>query len=105
MPSYPLCPEASLGGIVRSCAAALEAAASRVPGPVRLSGHSAGGQVVARLAGMPLAFQARIEKTVPISPLSMLAPLRFTAMNATLGLTPEEAAAESPPCDPNPPRR
>ena len=33
----------------------------------------------------------------------MLAPLRFTEMNAILGITPEEAAAESPALRPRPP--
>lgn len=103
MPSYPLCPEASVGGIVRSCARALGTAAEAVPGPIRLAGHSAGGQVAARLAGLPLACRARLERVVPISPLALLAPLRFTAMNATLRLTPEEAAAESPALRPRPP--
>lgn len=104
MPSYPLCPEATVGGIVRSCATALDLAAERISGPIRLAGHSAGGQIAARLAGMRLPCRDRVERAVPISPLSMLAPLRLTAMNATLGLTPEEAAAESPALHPRPHR-
>lgn len=105
LPSYPLCPEASVGGIVRAVARAVDRAAAEVSGPLRLAGHSAGGHVVARLAGgdVPLEAHGRLERVVPVSPLSNLAPLRHTGMNATLRLSPEEAAAESPVLRPRPP--
>jgi acetyl esterase/lipase len=104
IPSYVLCPEATVGGIVRAVARALDRASEEVPGPIRLTGHSAGGQVVARLAGsdLPLAGRARLERAVPISPLSNLAPLLRTDINEALHLTPEEAAAESPMLRPRP---
>jgi acetyl esterase/lipase len=104
LPAYPLCPEASVGGIVRAVARATDLAAARVEGPVVLTGHSAGGHVAARLlcADVPLACRPRVRRAVPVSPLSNLLPLRMTALNATLGLSPEEAAAESPVLRPRP---
>ena len=104
LPSYPLCPEVRVGGIVRAVARAADRAAAEVPGPVHLAGHSAGGQVVARLAGrdLRLACRGRLDRVVPISPLSSLAPLMRTGMNATLRLEAEEAAAESPMLRPRP---
>lgn len=104
MPSYPLCPEARIGGIVRSVARAVDAAAGLVPGPVALAGHSAGGHVVARLAcaDVVLACRGRVGRVVPISPLANLAPLMRTDMNATLRLDAAEAAAESPMLRPAP---
>ncbi len=104
MPSYPLCPEARIGAIVRALARAVDRAAAAVPGPVALAGHSAGGHVAARLAcaDIALACRARLARAVPVSPLADLAPLRRTAMNATLGLDAAEAAAESPALRPRP---
>ncbi|TNC74915.1 alpha/beta hydrolase [Rubellimicrobium roseum] len=104
MPCYPLCPEATVGGIVRSVARAVEQAAAEVPGPIALAGHSAGAQVVARLAGadVALAPRDRLARVVPVSPLSDLVPLLRTGMNATLGLDLHEAVAESPLLRPRP---
>ena len=45
---------------------------------------------------LPGDLAARIRRIVPISPLSVLAPLIDTAMNADLRLDPAEARAESP---------
>ncbi len=71
-----------------------------VAGPVVLTGHSAGGHLVARMAAAdaPLspAVAARIVRVVPVSPLADLRPLRETAMNPTLRLDAAEALAESP---------
>lgn len=104
LPSYPLCPEATVGGIVRSVARAVDRAAREVTGPVRLTGHSAGGHVVARLAGadVPLGVRDRLAGVVPVSPLANLAPLLRTGLNDTLKLCAEEAAAESPMLRPRP---
>jgi acetyl esterase/lipase len=104
LPAYPLCPEARVGGIVRAVARAADLAAERVEGPVVLTGHSAGGHVAARLlcADVPLLCRPRVLRAVPVSPLSNLLPLRTTAMNATLALSPEEAVAESPILRPKP---
>ncbi len=104
LPSYPLCPEVSIGAIVRACARAVERAGQEVAGPIHLTGHSAGGHVTARLAcaDLPLAVRDRLARVVPISPLSNLLPLRQTDMNETLRLSGVEAVAESPMLRPTP---
>lgn len=100
MPAYTLAPAARISAMARQIAAALAAAAAEVAGPVVLTGHSAGGHLAARMtsadAMLPGAVAARLARVVPISPLADLRPLRETAMNATLGLDPAEALAESP---------
>ncbi|MGB3408663.1 MAG: alpha/beta hydrolase [Jannaschia sp.] len=98
MVGYPLAPTARLHEITRLVARAIDVAAGQVPGPVRLTGHSAGGHLVARMV-MPDAAPAcrdRISTCVPISPLADLRPFLPQGMNADLHLDPEEAAAESP---------
>jgi len=99
LPSYTLCPEARIAGITRQAARAISAAAARVEGAIALSGHSAGGQLVSRMACRdgPLAFhlRARLARVISISGLHDLRPLLRTRMNATLGLDAAEATAES----------
>jgi acetyl esterase/lipase len=87
----------------RSCsriAAAIEAAAARVPGPLFLAGHSAGGHLVTRMisATSPLSerTRSRIRNTLSISGVHDLRPLRRTAMNTELRLSDTESIAESP---------
>lgn len=100
MPSYTLCPDIRISGIAREVGAAIEAAASRVGGPLMLTGHSAGGHLASRMAcaGAPLAaaVQARLRHVVSISGVHDLRPLLRTSMNAQLRLDAAEAAAESP---------
>ena len=98
IPSYTLAPQARIGAIVRQTARAVEAAAARVTGPVVLAGHSAGGHLVARVvsAEVGLSVRGRVRRVVAISPVSDLAPLMRTAMNADLRIDAAEAAAESP---------
>ncbi|MDX8347178.1 alpha/beta hydrolase [Cognatiyoonia sp. IB215446] len=98
MPSYDLCPDVRIGQIGDQVAAAIALAASRVLGPIRLAGHSAGGQLVARMTAPRLGarWQERVEKVIPISPVADLAPLMQTSMNETLRIDAEEAQAESP---------
>jgi acetyl esterase/lipase len=104
LPSYPLCPELRISEITRSIARAVDRAAAEVEGPIRLAGHSAGGHLVARLAGaaVRLACRDRLARVVPISPLANLLPLLHTGLNATLRLDHTEAAAESPLLRPRP---
>ncbi|WGH79874.1 alpha/beta hydrolase [Jannaschia ovalis] len=95
---YPLAPRVRLAEITRHVAAAIDAAADRVAGPIRLTGHSAGGHLVAR-AVMPDAAPACIDRVatcVPISPLADLRPFVAQSMNDELRLDAAEAAAESP---------
>lgn len=98
VPSYTLAPEARISAITRQVARAIDRAAAEVPGPVRLTGHSAGGHLVARMlmADIPLGAAGHLSGCVPISPLSDLRPLIDTTMNAELRLDADEAASESP---------
>jgi hypothetical protein len=100
LPSYVLCPEARISEIVRQIADAVAAAAGEVPGPIHITGHSAGGHLVSRMicTTTPLSGDviSRIVKTVSISGLHDLRPLMNTEMNDTLRLDIAEARAESP---------
>ena len=99
LPSYPLAPEARISGITQAIARAVTTAAERVPGPIRLTGHSAGGHLVTRMmcaGALPEDVAARLARVVSISGLHQLGPLVSTQMNDTLRLTAQEAEAESP---------
>ncbi len=99
MPGYTLAPEARISAMTREVEAAITAAAARVPeGPLVVTGHSAGGQLSARMACTDLTpeWAGRLARVVPISPLADLRPLMQTAMNERLKLNMAEAEAESP---------
>ncbi|MEM8694195.1 MAG: alpha/beta hydrolase [Pseudomonadota bacterium] len=98
MPSYDLCPDVQIAEIGDQIAQAIAVAAARIPGPIRLAGHSAGGQLVARMTASRLGarWQDRVEKVVPISPVADLAPLMRTSMNADLRIDEAEVLQESP---------
>ncbi|MDX8456352.1 alpha/beta hydrolase [Mesorhizobium sp. VK9D] len=100
MPSYTLCPQIRISGIVDEVAAAIEKAAAMVDGPLMLTGHSAGGHLASRMATTtsPLASDVarRIRQVVSISGLHDLRPLMFTALNETLHIDEREALSESP---------
>lgn len=100
MPSYPLAPDANIPEITQSIAQAIEKAASLIAGPIVLTGHSAGGHLVARMAtygsGLSDAVADRLHNIVPISPVGDLRPLLETSMNRDLKLDAETAMAESP---------
>ncbi|QDY69714.1 alpha/beta hydrolase [Qingshengfaniella alkalisoli] len=100
IPGYTLAPEARISDITGEIGQAISAAAGYVNGPIVLTGHSAGGHLVARMAmaDAPLSpdISARLQRIVPISPVSDLRPLMQTAMNDTLKLDAAEAKAESP---------
>jgi acetyl esterase/lipase len=104
IPSYDLCPAVRIAAITRQVARAVTAAAAAVAGPLVLTGHSAGGHLVARAicADVALPVIGRVRRAVPISPLANLAPLMRTAMNRDLRLDAAEAAAESPMLHPRP---
>ncbi|SMY06169.1 alpha/beta hydrolase [Flavimaricola marinus] len=95
---YDLCPDVSIPEITAQVARAVEVAAGAVPGPIHLTGHSAGGHLVARLgcADVDLAVRDRLRRIVPISPVGDLAPLMFTSMNARLRIDAIMALTESP---------
>lgn len=100
MPSYRLAPEATIAEIALDVARAIEAAAGRIEGPIHLTGHSAGGHLVTRMACLssPLgeAVKARIAHVVSLSGLHDLRPLLLTDMQPSLRLDEATATAESP---------
>jgi arylformamidase len=107
LPSYTLCPEIRISGIVREVAAAISFAAKEVKGPLYLAGHSAGGHLVSRMIAQPAVLpedvRRRVAHVMSISGVHDLRPMMKTAMNATLKLDEAEARGESPPLlDPAP---
>ena len=98
LPSYTLCPEVRIAGITAEIAAFLDRASAEVPGPIHLSGHSAGGHLVTRMlcADVGLACADRLGRVVSISGVHDLRPLLATQMNQVLHLDDDEARAESP---------
>lgn len=77
VPSYDLCPDVRISEISSQIAAALTEVANRTQGTIVLSGHSAGGHLVARMTD-PLLLGAevrdRITRIVPISPWPIWRP-------------------------------
>lgn len=100
LPSYRLAPEAGLPAIAKDVATGIAVAMDEINGPVRLLGHSAGGQLALRMATLhsPLGDSpiARIENIIPISGLFDLRPLRRTAMQDDLRITDAQVMSESP---------
>jgi len=99
MVRYTLAPDARIGDITAEVATAIACAAARVPGPIHLTGHSAGGHLVARMGCEGVLAEdlaARIAHVVSISGVHDLRPLLRTQMSDTLRLDAAEAAAESP---------
>ncbi len=95
MPSYTLAPEARIAAMTQEIAAAVRAASALVPGPVVVSGHSAGGHLSARMGCTDIDLP-QVRRVVPISPLADLEPLMATQMNLSLRIDAAEAQAESP---------
>jgi arylformamidase len=109
LPSYTLCPAASVMDIVaelRTFLAALWAKTKTYP---LVTGHSAGGHLTAalvatdwsKLAGVPADL---VRAGVPISGVFELAPLVGTSINASVGLDSASARAASPLLWPPPPK-
>jgi arylformamidase len=94
MPSYTLAPAARITEMTSEVARACWFVGTRVPGPMVVTGHSAGGHLAARMGNADMAVP--VARVVPISPLAELGPLIATGMNATLKLDATEAAQESP---------
>lgn len=105
MPSYDLCPRVRISEITRQVAQAVSVAAAEIPGPVRLTGHSAGGHLVSRMGCqgvLPDSVAQRVVGILPISPLVDLRPLIQTQMNDDLRIDDAEARVESPIFSPPP---
>ncbi len=99
MIGYDLCPDVRISQITAQVAKGLADVAKRTQGAISLAGHSAGGQLVARMTD-PLILagdvRERIANIVTISPVADLVPLLQTSMNEILQLDEAEATAESP---------
>ncbi|MEO1797230.1 MAG: alpha/beta hydrolase [Pseudomonadota bacterium] len=100
LPGYTLTPEATLPEIAEDAARAVSKAADLFEGPLFLSGHSAGGQIAAKLVSSESKLDPkvldRIARVTCISGVYDLRPLLMTRMNWTLGLNGASAASESP---------
>ncbi len=105
LPSYDLCPRVRIADITRQVAQAIAVVAHEIPGPIRMTGHSAGGHLAARMAEpgvLPDDVRARLAHVMPISPVADLRPMMRTSMNADLRIDEDEAQAESPALHPAP---
>ena len=100
IPSYTLCPDATIAQISTQIGRAITQAAALVSGPIFLAGHSAGGHLVSRMAcaQSPLGHGAavRLAHILSISGLHDLRPLLKTDMNRDLRLDWMQASEESP---------
>lgn len=100
MPSYTLCPDIRIAGITAEIGKAIEFAASQIAGPIHLTGHSAGGHLVTRMASatspLPDAVRERVGNVLSISGVHDLRPLMNISNNAVLKIDEAEALAESP---------
>jgi arylformamidase len=94
MPSYTLAPDASIADMTTEILASIKEASKRVAGPVVVAGHSAGGHLAARMACADV--QSGVLRSVPISPLTELAPLMETDMQQQLRFTHALCLTESP---------
>ena len=99
LPSYTLAPDARISQMTAQIGRAIEAAAALVQGPIRITGHSAGGHLATRMicCDTPLETETldRIAAVQSISGLHDLRPLMHTAMNDILHLDEDEAKLES----------
>jgi acetyl esterase/lipase len=96
---YDLCPDVRISQISGQVGRAMVHIAKRTQGTIALVGHSAGGQLVARMTDpliLPGEVRERIANIVSISPVADLLPLLQTSMNEILKLDEAEATAESP---------
>jgi acetyl esterase/lipase len=99
MPSYDLCPDVRIADITGQIASAVNVVAEMADGPIVLAGHSAGGHLVARMLAPGMLspeVAGRLQRVMPISPVSDLRPLIHTRMNEDFQLDEASAAAESP---------
>ena len=100
IPGYTLAPDASIAQITQQVQKAITVASEAVSGPIVLTGHSAGGHLVAHTmctdSALPQSVLARIKHCLPISGVFDLRPLLWTAMNDVLQLDDAQADAASP---------
>lgn len=94
MPSYTIAPKGRIAEMTGEMRQAVRVAQEMVPGPVVVTGHSAGGHLSARMGCEDGA--EGVARVVPISPLADLRPLMATEMNDKWQMDLAEAMAESP---------
>jgi arylformamidase len=105
--NYALMPEVTLAELVRQCRASIAWVFRNAgsfggdPGRITISGHSAGGHLVAMLMATDWAAFAGLPADVVkagagISGLYDLEPVRLCYLNDVLALTPDDARAHSP---------
>jgi arylformamidase len=108
IPSYPLCPEASVLEIIAALRRCLVVLWGRTGARPTLVGHSAGGHLVAAMLAtdwrlVPGAPDDLVRAGVAISGVFELEPLVGTSINEALGLDATQARAASPRWWPPPP--
>jgi arylformamidase len=91
IPSYDLCPDVRLGGILRQVRVAVDLVRARTGARPVVFGHSAGGHMAACMLS-----EGRASAAVAISGVFDLRPLLETSLNEALNLDAHEAAALSP---------
>ena len=105
--NYALMPAVTMAELLRQCRAALAWTAANIarfggdPDRIHISGHSAGGHIVAMMlaADAPPStgdVSAKVKGAVAISGLFDLEPIRLCYLNETLGLGPDEVRPASP---------
>lgn len=100
MPSYTLCPQATISAITQEVASSIMSAAERIEGPMILCGHSAGGHLATRQICEDTSLDSetleRIIKVISISGVHDLRPVLKIPQNETINLDEAEAYRESP---------
>ncbi len=100
IPSYTLCPDATIATIETQVAKAVEHVAASIDGPIVLTGHSAGGQLVTSMictdTQLSAAITKRIQYVLSISGVHDLRSLLHTKLNEFLNLDWNTASNCSP---------
>ncbi|MGE0232894.1 MAG: alpha/beta hydrolase [Flavobacteriaceae bacterium] len=96
IPSYRLCPEVPLAGIVEDMLAFCRALGQSGWRRLIVAGHSAGGHLAACLLAKGAIGEVIVRGALPVSGLFDLVPLVGTSINQALRLTEAEARRQSP---------
>lgn len=100
IPSYDLCPDVKISHITNQIEQCIDVASNLFQVPLYLTGHSAGGHLVARMACTSVQLfqpvRTRLRHILGISGVYDLRPIRRTKMNEVLHIDPSEARSESP---------
>ncbi|MEP1613238.1 MAG: alpha/beta hydrolase [Roseobacter sp.] len=105
MVEYDLCPAVRIDEITDQISRVVTQIAERSDLPISLSGHSAGGHLVARMLAPGVLHPDVLKRVVgvaPISPVADLRPLLQTSMNDSFQMDMQMAISESPVLQPPP---